>query len=44
MVSGVQDNGLNINLLCMDEGKARDIDQLKISVSITINYPDLRVL
>lgn len=33
IVTSVIDSGLVISLLCMDNGKARDIDELKISVS-----------
>lgn len=33
VVSSVMDSGLVITLLCLDNGKSRDIDQLRISVS-----------
>ena len=33
-VSTVQDSGLLITLICLDGGKARDIDELNITVSL----------
>ena len=33
-VSGIQDSGLIITLSCLDNGKARDIDHLHITVSV----------
>ena len=34
VVTQIMESGLVMTLLCLDEGKSRDIDNLRISVSI----------
>ena len=43
VITQIMESGLVMTLLCLDEGKSRDIDNLRISVSdITVKFRNFR--